>query len=65
MGIYGTVADYHLHGKIASMDKYTYLALNNLMASLKGRGIDDECFDDFMAVTDWLRDREPLYVKTD
>jgi hypothetical protein len=47
------------------MDKDTYLALTNIMALLKARGIDDECFDDFMTVTDWMRDRPPLYAKTD
>jgi hypothetical protein len=38
------------------MDTATYDALLTVMRTAKRYGVDDECFDEFMQVVDWLRD---------
>ena len=44
------------------MDKDTFAALQNLMALAKRLGIDDDHFDDFMAVSDWMREHSSSHA---
>ena len=44
------------------MDKDTFAALQNLMAYLKRLGVDDDRFDDFMALVDWMREHTPHHA---
>ena len=44
------------------MDRETFAALQNLMFLVKRLGADDEHFDDYMAVADWMRQHSSLYA---
>ena len=44
------------------MDKETIAALQNLMTLVKRLGVDDDHFDDYMAVSDWLREHSSFHA---
>ena len=44
------------------MDNETFAALQNIMIVAKHLGIDDDHFDDFMTITDWMREHTSLYA---